>query len=103
MTKFVVVPPGWNTIGEVEVAVSFGLQVITVCGLFTATFVVVPLGVVIVADPATSGLPVPRKLCAAAGLGPTASAVAKARIEQAVRLRRLSWVRMITSRATVGS
>src|SRR5215218_10374190 len=73
----------------VPTALSVGTQLMTVWPAFRLIVVVVAVVVMPVAFGFVTYVPVPLKLCAAAGDAPTAITVAKARIEQLVRLRRL--------------
>jgi hypothetical protein len=77
----VAVPPGWKLIALALIAVSFGVQSITVCPPFKATFVipgeVVTTAPLVVTGATASAL----NDCAAAGLGPTTSDVAIASVE----------------------
>ena len=88
-TKLAVVPEFWKLIVPPPIAVSVGIQSITVCpGL---TLIVVRLGDVPIeapAPPLVVKLPLPSRLCAIAGVAPTTSTVASARTEQLVRDRR---------------
>ncbi len=102
--KLAVVPEFWNWIGTLLlVALSVGTQLITVCGAVTE-MVVVPVPLVMVVAAPLVAVPVPRKLCAAAGLGPTTNTVASASTEQPVRASRegRGKLRIMTSRATNG-
>ena len=89
LLKVAVVPPSWKPIAPPPMALSVGVQSITLWpGL---TLIVVVVGVVVIPAapaPLVAKVPLPSRLCAAAGVAPTNMTVASASTEQLVRVRR---------------
>src|SRR5688500_9196797 len=85
----VAVPPNWKAIPLPLIAVSLGVQSITVCPPFRA-ILVRPGEVVTIAPLVVTGATLfASNDCAAAGLGPSTSEVAMARLEQSETLLRM--------------